>query len=194
MRHPARPSVLGDALTSDESIVVATTDDDYAAFRGLIGDYWDWLQERYVDIPGFVDAVGGHQALDAELDSLREMYGPPGGRTLLAVRDGHVIGGVAYRDLHDGSCEMKRLFVPDRYQGHGTGRALCRAVIAAATADGYALMRLDTGNQNAEALTMYESLGFRACPPYHDYPAEVMPHLRFMERRLEAQAGQEGRG
>ena len=195
MRDPARPSVLGDALTTDESIVVATMDDEYAAFRGLIGDYWDWLHERYAGVPGFVDAVGGHQALDAELDSLREMYGPPGGQTLLAVRDGHVVGGIAYRDLRDGSCEMKRLFVPDRCQGRGTGRALCRALIVAAAAAGYTMMRLDTGNQNAEALTMYESLGFHECPPYHDYPAEaLMPHLRFLERPLEAQAGQEGRG
>lgn len=168
-----------------ETVAVATTDADYDVFGGLIREYWDWLQARYADLPGLIDAIGGHQALDAELSTLPEMYGPPSGRVLLAVRDGEVVGGIAYRDLHDGSCEMKRLFVPERFQGQGTGRRLCQALVDAATVDGYRLMRLDTGFQNAEALTMYGSLGFVECPPYHDYPAHLMPHLRFLEKPLD---------
>ena len=100
------------------------------------------------------------------------------------MREGQVSGGIAYRDLHDGSCEMKRLFVPDRCQGQGTGRLLCQALLDTATADGYRRMRLDTGYQNAEALTMYESLGFHECPPYHQYPADLMRHLRLLEKPL----------
>ena len=167
-----------------EQIVVATTEDDYAAFGDLIREYWGWLQARYSDLPGFIDAVGGHQALDAELSSLRDTFGPPKGLVLLARRGDEVVGGIACRDLGDGSCEMKRLFVPDRFQGAGTGRRLCQALLDSARADGYEVMRLDTGYQNEEALTMYASLGFRECPPYHDYPADLMTHLRFMERSL----------
>ncbi len=166
--------------------MVASTDEQYAVFGGLIREYWDWLRERYADLPGFIDAVGGHQAIDAELASLREVYGPPQGTVLLAVRDGEVSGAVAYRDLHDGSCEMKRLYVPDRFQGRGTGRLLCVALIEAAAAQGYETMRLDTGYQNSEAMAMYATLGFRECPPYHEYPADLMPHLRFLELVLVA--------
>ena len=167
-----------------EEIVVATTDDDYAEFGNLIREYWQWLQARYSDLPGFIDAVGGHQALDAELTSLRDIYGPPAGLVLLAKRGEVVVGGIAFRDLGDRSCEMKRLFVPDRFQGAGTGRRLCQALIDAARTDGYQAMRLDTGYQNEEALRMYESLGFRECESYHDYPADLMTHLRFMEKLL----------
>lgn len=165
-------------------IVVATTEEDYAAFAELIVEYWDWLQARYAHRPGFVDAMGGHQALDAELGSLSETYGPPSGRVLLARRDDLAVGGIALKDLGDGVCEMKRLFVPDRFQGDGTGRALCQALLEVALSDGYRVMRLDTGHQNAEALAMYDSLGFRECPPYHDYPADLMTHLVFLERAL----------
>ncbi len=167
-----------------DEIVVATTDAEYEVFGDLIREYWEWLRSRYADLPGFVDAVAGHQALDVELTALRETYGPPEGKVLLSLRDGEVSGGIAYRDLHDGSCEMKRLFVPGRFQGHGTGRLLCQALLDTATADGYRSMRLDTGYQNAEALTMYESLGFHECPPYHEYPADLMTHLRFLEKPL----------
>ena len=45
-------------------------------------------------------------------------------------------------------------------------------------------MRLDTGRQNTEALDMYESMGFVDCPPYHDYPADMLPGFVFMEKSL----------
>lgn len=167
-----------------DEIVLASTASDYEAFGGLIREYWEWLQVRYADLPGFIDAVGGHQALDAELNTLAESYGPPEGKTLLAFRAGQVCGAIAFRDLHDDACEMKRLYVPARFQGQGTGRRLCEALLDEATDDGYLLMRLDTGYQNAEALAMYESLGFRECAPYHEYPADLLTHLRFMEKQL----------
>lgn len=167
-----------------DRIEIATVDADYDAFAVLVREYWAWLEDRYLDLPGFIDSVGGHQALDAELDSLSTIYGPPNGCILLAYRGDEVTGGVAMKDLGDGSCEMKRLYVPDRFQGQGTGRLLVGALIEAATADGFGLMRLDTGEQNSEAIAMYESMGFRHCPPHHEYPAELMTHLKFMERSL----------
>jgi GNAT superfamily N-acetyltransferase len=166
-----------------DTVVVATTDEHYAAFGALIREYQAWLLARYADIP-FMEEVLRHQALDRELNELRERYGPPEGRTLLTMRDAEVSGGVAYHDLHDGSCEMKRMYIPERFQGQGTGRRLCEALIAAATADGYRLMRLDTGFRNTEAIAMYESLGFRMRDAYQDYPENLLEHLRFMERPL----------
>ena len=169
---------------SAEAIRVASDDDDYAAFADLIREYVGWLQARYSDVPGLISGVGAHQALDDELTHLPEKYGTPEGVTLLAVRDGVVTGAVAYRDLHDGSCEMKRMYVPERFQGAGTGRLLCRSLIGHAAAAGFLLMRLDTAFKNTEAMRMYASMGFRACEPYTAYPADLQPHLRFMERTL----------
>jgi ribosomal protein S18 acetylase RimI-like enzyme len=79
---------------------------------------------------------------------------------------------------------MKRLFVPPHFQGQGIGRKLSETLMTAAAADGYALMRLDTARHLREAIAMYESLGFRRCAPYQSYPAELLPYLVFMERRL----------
>ena len=164
-----------------DSIVLASAPDEYEAFGLLIREHWEWLRGRYADM---VDAIGDHQGLSDELDHLSTVYGPPRGKVFLALRDGQVVGGIAYRDLGDGACEMKRLFVPVRFQGHGTGRRLCETLIEAATADGYDVMRLDTGEKNSEALVMYESLGFQPCPAYHEYPPQLMAHLLFLEKRL----------
>jgi GNAT superfamily N-acetyltransferase len=165
-------------------IHTAATASDYAAFAGLVTEYVEWSRARYRHDAWFVDQVFGHQSLAAELEALSVSYGPPRGKTLLATRDGHICGGGAYRRLADDSCEMKRLFVPDRFQGRGTGRRLCDAIIASARDEGFRLVRLDTGNLLKEAITMYESIGFRRCAPHHIYPTELMPYLVFMELPL----------
>ena len=171
-------------FTVADLIYTATTASDYEAFGELVTQYVEWSRRRYQDDAWFVEQVFGHQSLASELLTLSTKYGPPNGKTLLASRNGQVVGAGAYRDLGEGVCEMKRLYVGEQFHGHGTGRKLCEALIATAKADGFHLMRLDTGNLLKEAITMYKSLGFRECPPFHDYPANLMPYLIFMEMPL----------
>lgn len=166
------------------TIRTATTAADYRAFASLIGEYVDWCRARYAHDAWFVNAAFGHQSLDAELKQLSTSYGPPKGATLLAIIDGEVRGAGAYRRLSPEICEMKRLFVPTRFQGQGIGRRLGDALIAAAAAEGFRLMRLDTANLLTEAIGLYRSLKFRDCPPYQDYPDELLPYIVFMDREL----------
>ncbi len=166
------------------SIEPAQSAQEYAEFAALIGEYVGWCRARFADDPWFVDAVFGHQALDGELAALPQAYGPPNGLTLIARKGGEAVGAGAYRRIGDGVCEMKRLYVPLRYQGLGLGRLLASSLIAAARAEGYTLMRLDSGRRHHEAIALYERLGFAPCPPYHDYPAQFMDYLVFMEREL----------
>ena len=167
-----------------EMIRTATTAVDFGAFATLVSEYVAWCRVRYRDQPGFVDQVFGHQALATELGMLSTTYSLPAGKALVAVRDGEPCGAVAYRRLIDGTCEMKRLVVASRFKGHGTGRALCQAIILSARDDGHRLMRLDTGHLMTEAVALYESLGFSRCAAHRAYPAELMPYLVFMELPL----------
>jgi GNAT superfamily N-acetyltransferase len=167
-----------------DAIFAASNTSDYAAFAGLVREFADWCRGRYQEDSWFVDQAFSHQSLDRELEILSTAYGPPKGRAFLARRDRDIIGCGAYRKLSDEICEMKRLFVPDRFRGQGTGRKLCHALIAEARADGFTLMRLDTGGLLVEAIALYESIGFRHCPPYNEYPEKLMPYLVFMEMPL----------
>jgi len=169
---------------SSETIRVAHTPQDYAAFADLVTQYVEWFRERYRDDASFVSRVFGHQSLEKELQALAAVYGPPNGRTLLADRQGVICGAAAYRHLAVGTCEMKRLFVPSRFTGAGIGRRLCQALIRLAREDGYSMMKLDSSSLLVEAITMYKSMGFRDCAPYHDYPGDLMPYLVFMELPL----------
>lgn len=167
-----------------EIIRLAITHDDFDAFAALIIEYVEWCRARYQDDDFFVDRVFVHQSLATELGTLSTAYSAPHGKTFLAMLDGEFCGVGAYRRLSDGSCEMKRLFVSSRFNGRGTGRKLCNALIASATGEGFELMRLDTGHRLTEAISLYESLGFQRCSPHLEYPAELAPYLVFMQLAL----------
>jgi GNAT superfamily N-acetyltransferase len=171
--------------STDTTIITATTPGDYEAFGRLCRDYVEWCRLRYHEVPWLVDEVFGYQSLEEELKTLSTAYGPPEGKTLLAVREGAVVGSGAYRRLSNAGAEMKRLYVSDRAKGHGVGRLLCSSLLAAAKTDGFGKMLLDTGKLQTEAIAMYQSMGFAPCPPYHSYPAKFMPYLVFMEKKLE---------
>ncbi len=103
------------------------------------------------------------------------------------MQGNEVRGCGAYRRISDGVWEMKRVFVPARFQGTGLGRRLCSALIASARADGFKLMKLDSGKRLKEAFALYQSLGFSECPPYYAYPEALMPYFVFMDLPLAAQ-------
>ena len=167
-----------------ELIYCANTASDYQAFAVLVREYVDWCRTRYQHDAAFVEQVFGYQNLDQELKQLATAYGPPNGKTLLARSDDQISAGGAFHRLADGSCEMKRLYVAERFKGRGIGRQLAQALIDAARADGFKLMRLDTGRLLTEAIAMYRKLGFRDCAPHLEYPQKLLPYLLFMELPL----------
>jgi ribosomal protein S18 acetylase RimI-like enzyme len=167
-----------------EGVHLADREADYAAFGVLVREYVNWCRARFAQDSWLIDAALSHQALDRELETLQTRYGPPGGKAFLARRDGEVVGCGAYRRRSDEFCEMKRLFVPDRFRGLGIGRKLCDVLIASAREERFKLMRLDTAGPMSEAVALYEAIGFKRCAPYNEYPARLMPHMVFMELAL----------
>jgi GNAT superfamily N-acetyltransferase len=100
---------------------------------------------------------------------------------LLAEDEGEPSGCVAVRRWDTTTCEMKRLYVRDRWRGRGLGEELARAAIEWSRGAGYARMRLDTLPAMAGAQRLYARLGFREIPPYRFNP---VPGARFMELPL----------
>jgi putative acetyltransferase len=119
------------------------------------------------------------QNFEEEIRTLPGRYAVPSGRMLLARRADAFVGCVALRQIGDGVCEMKRLFVQPTMRGKGIGKALAQAIIEEARHIGYKRMRLDTVLEPAKCL--YRSLGFREIPPYQHVPVEGVV---FMELEL----------
>ena len=122
------------------------------------------------------------QGFEDELANLPGRYAvAQKGALLLGVIDGRSLGVVGLRDLGDGICEMKRLYIDPEGRGRNLGRLLADAVIAEARRHGYRLMRLDTLPRMVAANRIYDALGFRDIPPYYDNP---LPDARYRELDL----------
>ena len=152
--------------------------------RDLMRGFVAWHRERHTQDRDLIDEYFDDADWEEELASLPGKYAPPGGALLLATVDGAPAGCVALRDLGEGICEMKRMFVWPGLQGKGVGRALGEAILGEARALGYRTMRLDTSFRQQEALALYRRLGFHDIEPYYDLPEPLRDWLVFMERPL----------
>jgi putative acetyltransferase len=105
----------------------------------------------------------------------------PGVRFFVARADGVAVGCAALlRSGADG--ELKRMFVAEHARGMGVGRTILRALETAARADGVAVLRLESGFRNAEALGLFRREGYLDRGPFGAYSAD--PASVFMEKRL----------
>ncbi len=152
-------------------IVSAASDSEVASAAGLFREYEAWLG---------LDLC--FQGFEAELASLPGKYAPPDGRLFLAYSDDKLAGCIALRNLDDGICEMKRLFVRDQFRGQKIGLSLIEQLIFAAREIGYSKIRLDTyPPKMGKAVNLYESFGFVEIPRYYDNPHD---DVLFMELTL----------
>jgi GNAT superfamily N-acetyltransferase len=123
----------------------------------------------------------GFQGFQEELAGLPGKYGPPGGALLLVEENGFPAACGAIRDLGEGICEIKRLFVRPAFRRRGLARQISVALIERAQELGYERVRLDTLRRLEGAFDLYLSLGFTEIPPYNFNPE---PDIVYLEREL----------
>ena len=80
---------------------------------------------------------------------------------------GVMIGTVGLKELSDGKCELKALYLDEKYQGRGLGRRLADKALGFARAQGYAEMYLDCMSSSVNAVALYEKLGFHKTAKYN---------------------------
>ncbi len=107
----------------------------------------------------------------------------PNVRFFVARRSGAMVGCAALVVGEGGEAELKRMYVDPAARGLSIGRRLLQAAEAAARAEGVAVIRLETGIHQAEALGLYRASGYRDGGPFGAYQAD--PNSVFMEKRLD---------
>lgn len=102
-----------------------------------------------------------------------EPGGPPTGDDidvfLVAFEGDAPVGCGALRALDERSGEVKRMFVVPGSRGSGVAARLLRALEDAASALGWDILRLETGDRQPDAIRFYERVGFHRIPNYGVY-------------------------
>ncbi|HSW09027.1 GNAT family N-acetyltransferase [Aquabacterium sp.] len=79
--------------------------------------------------------------------------------------------------------EIKRMFVQPAERGQGLSKALMSFLEVQALERGCRLFMLETGPLQAEALGLYERMGYRRCGPFGSYGED--PHSVFMVKPVD---------
>jgi GNAT superfamily N-acetyltransferase len=112
---------------------------------------------------------------------------PPEGVFYLMQDEGLTVGSGGLRRLPDGSAEIVRIFTRPLFRGRGFGRHLLTKLLGDASNFGYTVVKLDTGGFMRSAHRIYESFGFKDCPPYEaaEAPPQLLPYWRYMSKTLD---------
>ncbi|HEY2889262.1 MAG TPA: GNAT family N-acetyltransferase [Dongiaceae bacterium] len=107
----------------------------------------------------------------------------PDTRFFVAEVDGKALGCGAIMLVGDSYAEVKRVYVAPAGRGLGLAKLLLTRLEEETLRNGLRMLRLETGRYQPEALGLFDSMGFRLCGSFGDYPSDD-PNSIFMEKAL----------
>jgi len=138
------------------------------------------LLREYASIRNYDQAMGD---FEKELAELPGEFGPPKGVLLIAYWSKQPAGVVAFKQLEKGKgiCEMKRMFVSEKYRGRKIGVSLVKKIVHFAKIMKFEKMLLDTHPWMTTAQEIYKREGFIEIERYNNNPTKG---IRFFEKKL----------
>ncbi|HUB30669.1 MAG TPA: GNAT family N-acetyltransferase [Terracidiphilus sp.] len=107
-----------------------------------------------------------------------------GGHILMALAGTSRIGTCALLSMEPGVFEVAKMAVDEHYRGEGIGRVLLECAIIEARRLRAHRLYLETNNRLANAIHLYESVGFSHLPSERVMPSPYARANVFMEKLL----------
>ncbi|TPL45455.1 GNAT family N-acetyltransferase [Mesorhizobium sp. B2-4-6] len=111
-------------------------------------------------------------------------FGTPDAVAFIARWEGLSAGCLAFDLFGDGTAELQKFFVDSAFRGQGVGRALMDAVLAEIGKGSIRTVLIHTTFYMKSAVAVYESFGFRPCPPFRETPEHVRHTDVFLSRAI----------
>jgi putative acetyltransferase len=137
------------------------------------------LNEAWIS-KNFVIEESDRIALNDPLQHILE----PGGHIFMAVDAGEVVGCCALIPHGPGAFEVAKMAVAERRRGRGIGRQVLEYTVAQARSLGATLLYLESNSKLADAVHLYESIGFRHLSPEEISPSPYRRANVFMDLKL----------
>jgi putative acetyltransferase len=108
----------------------------------------------------------------------------PGIRFFVLRDGGKPVAMGAFKRIDGSHAEIKSMHVLSEARGRGISKVMLDHLVAAARADGFARLSLETGVQPTfvAARALYQKAGFTECPPFEGYQDD--PNSVFMTKVL----------
>ena len=172
---PAAPVVPSSAASSSAEPTIEIrslqSGDDATAFRTLNEE---WIARFFT-----LEARDIETLSDPETTILRK-----GGAIFMVYADGLPVGCAALIPLASGVFELSKMAVSPHLRGRGLGRRLLLHAIAQARTLGATSLFLGSNTRLADAVHLYESVGFRHVPPASLPPSPYTRANVFMQLPL----------
>jgi putative acetyltransferase len=107
-----------------------------------------------------------------------------GGHILMAAAGTNRIGTCALLAMEPGTFEVAKMAVDEHYRGEGIGRVLLECTIIEARRLGARRLYLETNSGLANAIHLYESVGFCHLPLHRVTPSPYARANVYMEKLL----------
>lgn len=142
--------------------------------RVLFSEYIQMLISNDESFKEYLDI----QNYDEEINDLEKKYGTPDGRLYLLYYDKELAGCIGLRKIDDENCEMKRLYIRQKFRGKNLGNILVKKIITEARDIGYSYMLLDTLPFLKSAIRLYEKYGFYKIERYNNNPMDNSIYMK----------------
>ena len=152
VNNPLATSTVSPTFTPTIEIRALLPGDDATAFRTLNEE---WIARYFSLEARDIETLG-----DPETTILRK-----GGSIFMVYADSLPVGCAALIPLGQGVYELSKMAVSPQLRGRGVGRRLLLHAIAQARLLGATSLVLGSNTRLADAIHLYESVGFRHVPP-----------------------------
>lgn len=123
-----------------------------------------------------IDELVAHFEQEGNLKDLEDVqahYFARRGIFLVALDAGRVIGSGAIRPIDENVCELKRMWLLEKYHGQGIGYRIIQQLLEFARETGYESIQLETGLQQERAINFYKRVGFQVVAMPQDAEDDV---------------------
>lgn len=156
------------------SIKIVTAYDRSEEVSILFSEYTNMLIANDHSFQKYLDV----QNYNEEIEHLETKYGMPDGRLYVVYCDEELAGCIGLRKIDERNCEMKRLYVRQKFRGKKIGNLLVEKIIADAKDIGYSSMLLDTLPFLQSAIHMYKKCGFYEIESYNESPMDTSIYMK----------------
>lgn len=97
---------------------------------------------------------------DLDVTDLEKYYLDSGGDFEVIIHDNRIIGSYGIYKIDKDTCELRKMYLYEEYQGLGLGNKMLENSLAMAKSLGYKKVTLQTNSVLNKALKLYEKFGF----------------------------------